>query len=293
MAKITPNNLESPPQPESAIDIGVENKVRLFSALLAASNWPQIEQQQKPHAVHPHTKQTMQWVSQHRDHPAVQHINHALAKGIQLADLLTAVLTPSTSEWHQGVDEFRQVTELDNKFWPQVDPIWQTAVVECAEIFKACPLPDLMQKLGARYLPIKIMPSLSFPMLNPVVSRTTHFRFLLLPPPKAWGESPPWPYKEDPIWVVVEAGRALLDSGLAPVLVEMTPENRDKIVQAAVAVCLGQMFDSFEQQAFVVRIKKEMKMADLAQVTTRVETWLAKERLPNQSPPYETFINTG
>ncbi len=53
------------------------------------------------------------------------------------------------------------------------------------------------------------MPNLVFPALTPVVATAGDTLALLLPPPKAVGESPPWPFDEDPGWVVAIAAEQL------------------------------------------------------------------------------------
>ena len=94
-------------------------------------------------------------------------------------------------------------------------------------------------------------------MLDPIIGKAADTTTILLPPPKAWGESPPWPYKEDPIWVVVGAAKGLIANAIAPIVADLTPEQQATIAQAGVALCLEQLFDDFERQAYIVRIKKE------------------------------------
>ena len=74
------------------IDISLDDRARLVTAVLAASHWPELEQQQTPHAVHPHSKRTGYHVESAKTHTAVTQLNQGLANGISLSDYFAAAL---------------------------------------------------------------------------------------------------------------------------------------------------------------------------------------------------------
>ena len=257
------------------IQIILDKKARTATAVLATSNWPAIEQEMKPHAVHPHTKQTRQFVASFAAHPAVTFVNEALAAGQSVAELLTTLIYGAQTEL---LTQFSEESKIEDVFWSGHEAVWQTAVSECEQIFQNCPLPTMLAQMGGKTVPIRVMPTLVYPMLKPAVMALEGETAVLLPPPKAWGESPPWPYKEDPIWVVVEAAKAILSDGLQPALIGYPDSEKQKLVQAGVALCLEKMFDEFERQAYVVRIKKEENIKALPQIAAKLQEWLTGAR---------------
>lgn len=269
--------------------IVLDERIWAVSAVLAASDWPEIEQSKRPHAVHPHSKHAMQYFEPHRTHAAVQYVNRVLAEGWSLDRLLDVIVCCSypgyvlheelpeldgAPAWLETLPDFAQVSKIES-FFTTHRAVWEGAAAECRTIFADCPLPRLVEQLTGRARTVRLMPSLIFPMLDPAVANIDNNTTILLPPPKAWGESPPWPFKEDPIWSVVEAAKAVITDAVAPFIVPLGAEQQRTLIQAAVALCLGQHFDDFEQQAYVVRIKKEEKLADLPHVTNRLHDWLA------------------
>lgn len=272
----------------SNIQVTLDERIRLVTAVLAASDWPEIEQRDRPHAVHTHSKQTMQHVSSFKGHAAVRFVNDALRVGTPLNTLLDIIVrceppayTPKQSlpaldgaaEWATAAAGFAIESKI-GAFWEEHNEVWQTAVSECKTIFAESTLPRLMAQLTGEQRTVQLMPSLVFPMLDPAVAKVNKTTTILLPPLKAWGESPPWPYKEDPLWVAVGAAKGLLADALAPLTTSLTVEQRATLVQAAVALSLGQLFDEFERQAYVVRIKKEESLPALPTITSKLRDWL-------------------
>lgn len=272
------------------IQIVLDERIWTVTAVLAASSWPEIEQQMRPHAVHSHSKQAMQYLAPYKSHPAVQYVNRVLESGSSLDRLLDVVVCcqypgyelsyklpelDGALAWLGTLADFAREAELD-AFLAAHRPVWATAVSECEAIFADCPLPQLVEQLTGRPRTVRLMPSLIFPMLDPAVANVANTTTVLLPPPKAWGESPPWPYREDPIWVVVEAAKAVIADAIAPFVVTLDEPQRRTLVQAAVALCLEDHFDEFERQAYVVRVKKEEKLDTLPQVTSQLRSWIGQ-----------------
>ncbi len=76
---------------DSQVEIVIDDTLRLVTAVLAASEWPTIEQAQLTHAVDPHAKQTRQFVAGYATHPAVIWVNQVIERGESLDDVFTAV----------------------------------------------------------------------------------------------------------------------------------------------------------------------------------------------------------
>ncbi|RMG90600.1 MAG: hypothetical protein D6706_19185 [Chloroflexi bacterium] len=276
----------------SDVKVLVDERVRLVTAVLAGSRWPEEEQATLAHAVHPHAKQLRQWVLAMKDHPAVVQLNEWLAAGIDVSVVVTAVLhcrgaalepvgelpVPVTAEWLQAVADFARQARLA-EFW--ADPVqqahWQTAMKDLEAIFRDSYLPELLTRLIRKPVPdVVVMPNLAYPALIPVLARGETAIYLLLPPPKAVGESPPWPYAEDPNWVLVNCMRELVNYLLARQLVHLSGEQRESLIHAAAALLLEMDMDELEAQSYLVRIRREHRLPDLPEVVERLRAFVTE-----------------
>ena len=271
------------------IEVLLDPRIRLATAVLAASRWPAWEQAIETHAVHPHAKQVRHFVAPFQAETAVQQLNQQLDADQDCQALLSTMLTTpweayQTREvpagWSLAVADFLHKTQIAQQFWPAHDALWQTAVSELQTILHATPLPNLWQSLSEK-LPnrVQIMPTLVYPMLQPFRLTAPQQLLVLLPPPKAVGESPPWPYREDPPWVVVQLSNTVLTTILPTT--GLTAVQSQQLRHAAIAIGLEQSFDPFECQAYLIRCRKAFQLPDMPQVADRLRTWLdAPEKRP-------------
>lgn len=272
----------------SAFTIKIDERLRLVTAVLAASNWPADEQNQLTHAVHPQAKQVHQFVQPFSTHPAVNGANEAMLNGVALADLFSAALrctwpdfTPTTElphvlkikGWVQSLADFARDTAVVTKFWSQHTAVWNEAQTALETIFAGDGLlASLAQLQGAKLeTAVTLMPNLVFPALSPVVATNEGALTLLLPPPKAVGESPPWPFDEDPGWVVANVCQQLVPHLLAAELAKLDDAQRPVAIHAAVAHCLGQLLDDFEAQAYLLRAKRAHNLPQLPTLFARLQ----------------------
>ena len=255
----------------SEIMIGLAPQIRLIGLALAASSWPQREQATLTHAVHPHAKRTRQWLHSASTHVAVLQLDAQLEDGVSLSALYEKGLVDEV--WRAQLAAFADETAVLTEFVPAHEAVWETAVAELREIIVIEKLTDFLRRLCCETAvpPLHIHPNLLYPALTPVLAKTESAWHLLLPPPKAVGESPPWPYAEDPGWVVAQLCAVLLPSLLS------IPAEPDGWLHALTAVCLGELVDEFEAQAYTLRSKKQHKLPQLPQMVAQVEVYLAGE----------------
>lgn len=272
----------------STLTITIDERLRLVTAVLSASNWPIEEQYQQPHAVHAQAKQVAHFGRSFSTHPAVNGANQALLNGVELADLFSAALrctwpdfTPTAElprvlkikEWVQSLADFAQKTAIARGFWPQHTAVWQEAQSALEKIFANNSLLTSLAQLGMGHLEtaVTLMPNLVFPALSPVVATTDHALTLLLPPPKAVGESPPWPYDEDPGWVVATVAEQLVPHLLPTALAQLADTPKPTAIYLAVAHCLAQLLDDFEAQSYLLRAKKAHHLPQLPALFARLQ----------------------
>jgi hypothetical protein len=258
------------------VSVSIDNRVRLAAAVLAASRWPEYEQAQEPHAVHPQARMTRQYVSDFAGHPAAETVNGLLDGGaFNLGDFFTAVLR---SDWpllepcetlpesyangnflHQLAD-FYTDSAVAAFFWSDHTAVWEEAAQDLSKIFEGSKLPAFLGRLLGRELArqIVVVPNLSYPTLEAIAVETAESLYLILPPPRAYGESPPWPYREDPGWVVAQSCYALTEVLLADSL-----DQRELMRHAAVTLCLEEVVNPQEAMAYLVRARKQYHLPDL------------------------------
>jgi len=272
----------------SAFNITIDERMRLVTAVLAASDWPDEEQKQQPHAVHSQAKQLRQFVQPFRSHPAVNGVNEALLNGVELEELFSAALrstwpdfAPTTelphllkiNEWVHSLADFARETSIMTLFWPKHTAVWQEALSDLKKILAGDQLLSVLGQLhdGEIETAVTLMPNLVYPALTPVVATTDDALLLLLPPPKAVGESPPWPYDEGPGWVVATVCRQLIPYLLVTELAQMNRREQRLALHAAAAFCLDQLMDESEAQAYLLRTKKAHDMLELPALFAKLQ----------------------
>lgn len=271
---------------EAMVTVKIDERARLVAAVLAASNWPEREQAQMAHAVHPHAKQTRQFTRQFGGHPAVQAINEALQNDVAIDELFMAALrcrwpdfaslgslprTWQSEAWVQTLADFARETAI-GRFWAGHEGVWAEALNDLQNIFQDSQLAPFLSQLQGQSITqsITIMPNLVYPALITVLASTEESLFLLLPPPKAVGESPPWPYREDPGFVLAQACDRLAGHLMAAGLARLGATQQVYFKRAAVTLFLEQEVDEAEAMAYLVRSKKEHNLPQLPLVVEQL-----------------------
>ncbi|MEJ2749789.1 MAG: hypothetical protein P8183_18055, partial [Anaerolineae bacterium] len=252
----------------SELNVVIDERARLVTAVLAASQWPEMEQEQATHAVHPHSKQVRQQVRPLADHPAVTQLNAGLDGKRPLTDFFTAALYPEAkpelAEWTAVLPDFAVQTKLAD-FWATHTEPWEEARAGLEAIFAQSQIMTFLGRLLGHPVPkdVAVMPTVTYPMLNPVLAETNETVYFILPPAKAWGESPPWPHGEDPGWAVAQTCWHLARHFLAGTLAGLDETGQALLLHAAVTLCLETDFDEAEAMAYLVRSKKEHSLPRL------------------------------
>ncbi len=265
----------------SELKVVINERARLVTAVLAASVWPEMEQVQAPHAVHGHGKQLRQFVQSFHAHPAVVQLNTELDKGRPLTDLFTAALRSESSpgglaDWTAVLSDFAAQTKLAD-FWASHTEPWADARAGLETIFAQSKIMSFLEQLLGQPVSknVAVMPTITYPMLNPVLAETADTLFLILPPAKAWGESPPWPHGEDPGWAIAQTCWHLAGYFLADTLAQVDKMESAALQHAAVTLCLENDFDEAEAMAYLVRSKKEHNLPRLPLVVEQLRDYLA------------------
>jgi hypothetical protein len=107
------------------------------------------------------------------------------------------------------------------------------------------------------------MPNIVYPALQPVLAETAATIYLLLPPPKAVGESPPGPLTKTRLG----AGTGLpylAGPFLADILAQFNPNQQQLLKYAATTLFLEEAIDETEAAGYLIRTKKQHIIAPSA-----------------------------
>ncbi len=227
------------------VDVRVDNRVRLVSAVLAATNYPESAQKLKPHGTHAHARATRKYLKDHKGHPAAALTQDLLDKGAPLEALFTLALhlDPATmqpakplptwvpADWGSHMADFYQAAQLA-QWWESERYVWDKSVTESKKVFNGVNYRDFLRPyFGVVNDRFVFMPNVSYPSGHEVGLRYEGELICITPPPLAWGDSPPWPYDEDTM--VMHSYRASLVQFGKILLMTYLRANPDAVEEAS------------------------------------------------------------
>jgi len=77
---------------QSDVTVKLDDRVRLLSAILAVTDYPEKAQKMKPHGTHYHARATNKHLANHRSHPAVQATQSLLDQNTPLEAIFALVM---------------------------------------------------------------------------------------------------------------------------------------------------------------------------------------------------------
>jgi hypothetical protein len=190
----------------------VDDRVRLLSAVLAATDYPDKSQARRKHGTHAHARGTRKLVAEYAHHPAVHAMQVLLNQGIPLASMYNYLLRLTwpglTSDeemprwvpprWHEHLKHFYEQTGL-HTWWESETIQWETPVRHLRDAFNSIDMYNFFEPfVGYVAEMLVFMPNISYPSDQSIGLRIGGELVAIMPPPIAWGDSPPWPYKDDP-----------------------------------------------------------------------------------------------
>jgi hypothetical protein len=202
-------------RPMDTITVRTDDRVRLMSALLAATSWPDDEQQRKLHGTHAHARGTRRRVQAQARHPAVLILQALLDRGLPLEEMFGYVLhlgwpglegdhqpewAPPT--WPRHLLNFYRHTGLDG-WWEAEAVTWERAARETEAAVQAVQLRAFLRPFVGEFEDdLVLLPNLSYPTDREVGVATGDALVCILPPRMAWGDNPPWPFSDDRAYVL-------------------------------------------------------------------------------------------
>lgn len=209
------------------IAVKIDDRVRLMSALFAATDYPDAAQARRPHGTHVHARSTRRHLAHLRDHEAARQTQAILNAGATPEALFSLALSlrlPHLTldvmpEWvppayDAALRDFYQTADLD-QWWAEEAFEWDKAQADCARILSQMDFKAFVEPFaGVISERLVFIPNISYPTDYELALRDGDHLYAIVPPRLAWGDSPPWPFDEDAAHVIRAAiehyGRMLM-----------------------------------------------------------------------------------
>lgn len=314
---------------ERLISIQIDDRIRLLSAILSLTDWPQREQAEKPHGVHTHAKATQRFLADSADHVVIQSTQDLLNSGHTPEHVLgfaaylnwPGLRAPgelpewTPDRWTAQMRDFHRAGRLPD-LWEDEAPAWNQAITEAEKVFPAdLDMLDLLSKFfGKRDESLTFQPNLCYPTDHVIGFRRDDELYCVAPPRLAWGDNSPWPYDDDPAWAYAVAfgvyARLLLREYLGshpgevefaknarlPLPEDFRQRNPDWFDQfavifvgAATAIFLSETLGKADSDAFILMEHKAQGFDILPSAVTVLQTYL-KERQDGRFKEFADFL---
>jgi hypothetical protein len=209
------------------VQVRIDNRARLMSALLAMTSWPESEQKRKPHGAHAHARGTRRLLLPLEKHPAVLILQALLDRGMEPGVFYAYAMqlewpslaggdlpswAPPTLPRH--LNHFYQNSGLET-WWQDEADVWQSALRESTRMFEQATFYDLLHPFVGDYTETLVfIPNVCYPTDTEIGLLVNGELCCIAPPRIAWGDNPPWPFDEDPTHIYRAAlsqyGRVLI-----------------------------------------------------------------------------------
>ncbi len=264
----------------STVEVRVDDNLRLAGALLAAGSWPEHEQSVKPYKPHRTAEHAHKYFAAHAGHAAVKGAATLAGQGEGLSQLFAHALN---GDWPANLPaaDFKSAAQPEN-FWKESEADWQEAEFDAKLVLAHGNLGQFLDDLlGPQTRKLVMFPNLLYPGLTPLAVASAAEIVAAVPPPKAWGTSPPWRYKErrDEVLAAVSEAFAqfIFEDGLPAAQAALKP----RAVAFGVAAAVLFVREAEGQEAgdqFMVMEKKTHGLPNLPALVEALAPLLAGRR---------------
>lgn len=231
---------------ETRVRVLLDDRIRLLSAALAATDFPDTAQQRKRHHAHAHARATRKYMHNNglTEHPAIQALQGLLDTSAPLEALYTLMLHFSwpgldvpampkwaPPDWNKQLWDFYETAKL-GAFWEQATTAWDSAEAQSLKVFETVHFKEFLKPfLGEIEETLIFSPNICYPADDEVGIRVQDKLVAITPPPQAWGDSPPWPYDDESM--MTHSYRAALSQYGRLLLISYLREHADAVQDAA------------------------------------------------------------
>jgi len=191
-----------------------DDRVRLMSAVFALSSVIDEAHAQRPHSAHAHARATRKRLAGFKAHPAVMSLEKLLQEDAPIDAIFGYALRldPSTwamehpprwspPQWDEQLRDFREITGLTD-WWAAEDAVWEASLSQARHMFTHLDVrPFLAPFVDTSEAEFVLLPNILYPAEHEIGVRVGNEFTCIVPPRPAWGDSPPWPFDEDPVHI--------------------------------------------------------------------------------------------
>lgn len=199
------------PTPPTDVTVRLDDRVRLFATVLALTRYPDHAQQVKPHLTHGHARDTRKHLAAHAAHPVVGGMQAMLDQRVSMEAIFTMALAMRWPQltldafprwmpggWDAALRDFYTTSGVQG-WWATNAHAWDKSLHDAQSVMTGFTIKPLFSSfLGPVTETLVLLPHITYPAHHEVALRLAGTLYLLVPPRLAWGDSPPWPYNEDP-----------------------------------------------------------------------------------------------
>ncbi len=214
----------------SSLTVLTNPRLRALSAVLAATDWPEREQRPVPRGVHSQAAALKKHVVEFKSHPAAAYVQAALNADPDLRPLFARAVNDEV-ELSAYLTNFAADAGLE-AYWVAADSAWAEAISEVQAHVNGIDFTTILaEAFGTAPAELIILPNLAYPTTHSLGFGTTTSlakAYSLMPPRKAVGESPPWPFRDDRDYILRLAVHDFTECLLADALARnpgLLPEN--------------------------------------------------------------------
>jgi hypothetical protein len=247
----------------TAVEVRVDERLRLAGCLLAAGDWPEREQRLKPYRPHRLAESARRALAAHQAHPAV-----AAAQALDPTQLFSHALADDWPAFMtRDVADFAARTDVV-AFQAETQAEWQAARSDLDSVLGRGDLGGFLAALfGGPDHAWVVHPQLLYPGRQSVLVKRPGQWVLSQPPPAAWGASPPWRYGERPDEVLAavaeELARPLFEQAQAP--------EPGALAAAAAVLFLRQAEGAEAADQFMLMEQRARKLPQLPRLVDTLE----------------------
>lgn len=294
------------------VQVEIDDRVRLMSALLAVTSWPEDEQSRKPHGTHAHARGTRKFLGGLDKHPAVLILQALLDRGVPLSTIYGYVLVLSwpglagenlpnwaPPTWPRHLLDFYEKSNL-TQWWSDEQHVWANSETQSLKMLNGADLRSHLEPfVGPVEEKLLFVPNVCYPTDQEVGVETAGQLCCIVPPRVAWGDNPPWPFDEDPTHIfraaLMQFGSLLMVRYLHAHADILTTASKQKLPVARqfaekyptwekqflalfgaglVAIYLEDDVNEREAQAYVLMEKKAQGLTELPGVVSVLRRYL-------------------
>lgn len=232
----------APMIPSPDVLVHIDDRVRLMSAVLSVTQTTDESHARRPHSAHAHARATRKHLAAFRSHPAVTGLQGLLDQHAPMEAIFGYALrlnaadfsidsTPrwAPAHWDKQLSAFCREAALTH-WWGFEAHAWEKSANEASRMFQNVDLRSFLKPfVGYTTDQFVFLPNISYPIEHEIGVRVGNELTCIAPPRAAWGDSPPWPFDEDPGHIY----RAAIGQYTRLLMRDYVLHHKDKLEEAA------------------------------------------------------------